>query len=80
MDHSKEEGRTAGKDYPTRNVKVVNIRGVMHLFFDRLSKSPDSLSFGGFFFVHGRGRYDIGARETQESGNHANARSVPLTI
>jgi len=61
VDHSKEEGRTAGKDYPTRNVKVVNIRGVMHLFFDRLSKSPDSLSAGGFFFVHTRGRYDIGA-------------------
>jgi hypothetical protein len=75
VDHSEEEGRAAGKDYPTRNVEVLNIRRIMHLFSDRLNKIRDSLSVSGFFFVHPARR-----RETQRSGNHPNARSVPLTI
>jgi hypothetical protein len=74
VDHSEEEGRAAGKDCPTRNVEVLNTRRIMHLFSDRLKSETTYQSAASFSCMPAR------AGETQRSGNHPNARSVPLTI
>ena len=70
----KEEGRAAGKDCPTRNVEVLNTRRIMHLFSDRLKSETTYQSAASFSCMPAR------RGETQRSGNHPNARSVPLTI